>query len=42
MVCPPCAKVCGYEQEDLMSGVALADLNSMLELVQNGASTLNF
>jgi len=42
MACPPCAKVRGYEQEDLIEGVALAGSVSMLGLVQNGASTLSF
>ena len=42
MVCPPCAKVRGYEQEDLMDGVVLAGSTSMLEVVSQGASTLTF
>ncbi|MEJ2179603.1 MAG: DsrE family protein [Gammaproteobacteria bacterium] len=42
MVCPPCAKVRGYEQKDLIDGVVLAGSTSMLEVVSQGASTLTF
>ena len=42
MVCPPCAKVRGYEQEDLIDGVVFAGSTSMLEVVSQGASTLTF
>lgn len=42
MVCPPCAKVRGYEQKDLIDGIVLAGSTSMLEVVSQGASTLTF
>lgn len=42
MVCPPCAKVRGYDQKDLIDGVVLAGSTSMLEVVSQGASTLTF
>ena len=42
MVCPPCAKVRGYEQKDLIDGVVFAGSTSMLEVVSQGASTLTF
>ena len=42
MVCPPCAKVRGYEQDDLMDGVVLAGSTSMLGVVSEGAATLTF
>lgn len=42
MVCPPCAKVRGYEQQDLIDGVVLAGSVAMLEVVSQGAATLSF
>ena len=42
MVCPPCAKVRGYEQEDFIDGVTLAGSAAMLGLVSEGASALTF
>ena len=42
MVCPPCAKVRGYEQQDLIEGVTLAGSVAMLGVVSDGASTLTF
>ena len=42
MVCPPCAKVRGYEQEDFMDGVQLAGSVAMLGEVSEGAHTLTF
>lgn len=42
MVCPPCAKVRGYEQDDFIDGVVLAGSTSMLEVVSQGAATLSF
>lgn len=42
MVCPPCAKVRGYEQQDLVEGVVLAGSVAMLEVVSQGAATLSF
>jgi len=42
MVCPPCAKVRGYEPENLLEGVELAGSVSMHALIQEGAATLSF
>jgi len=42
MACPPCAKVRGYEQQDLIDGVVLAGSVAMLEVVSQGAATLSF
>lgn len=42
MVCPPCAKVRGYEQDDFMEGVQLAGSVAMLGVVSEGAHTLTF
>lgn len=42
MVCPPCAKVRGYEQDDFIDGVTLAGSTSMLGVVSEGAATLTF
>jgi len=40
MVCPPCAKVRGYEPEDFIDGVQLAGSVAMLAEVSKGASTI--
>jgi predicted peroxiredoxin len=42
LVCPPCAKVRGYEQSDFIDGVELAGSAAMLGVVADGASTLTF
>jgi predicted peroxiredoxin len=42
MVCPPCAKVRAYSEDDLIDGAVLAGAPSMLEVVKQGASTLSF
>ena len=42
LVCPPCARVRGYEQSDLMAGVELAGSAAMLGVVADGANTLTF
>jgi predicted peroxiredoxin len=42
MVCPPCAKVRGYEQSDFIDGVELAGSTAMLGVVSEGARTLTF
>ena len=41
-VCPPCAKMRGYEKEDFIDGVELAGSTAMLGVVSEGASTLTF
>lgn len=42
MACPPCAKVRGYEPDDLLDGVVIAGSAAMLEVVSQGAATLSF
>ncbi|MHC4940002.1 MAG: DsrE family protein [Planctomycetota bacterium] len=42
LVCPPCAKVRGYGEEELIDGVKLAGSVAMLEIVKQGAATLSF
>jgi len=42
LVCPPCARVRGYEPEHLIDGVTIAGAPAMLERVQQGAATLSF
>jgi predicted peroxiredoxin len=42
LVCPPCAGVRGYDQEDLIDGVTLAGSVAMLDVVQQGAATVTF
>jgi predicted peroxiredoxin len=42
LVCPPCAKVRGYEQEDLLDGVTVVGSGAMHELIKQGAATLCF
>lgn len=42
LVCPPCAKVRGYEKENLIEGAELAGSTTMLGVVSEGAKTLTF
>ena len=42
LICPPCAKVRGYSDEDLIDGVTVAGAPAMLEVVKQGAATLSF
>lgn len=42
LVCPPCIKVRGYEEGDLLEGVTIAGAPAMLEVVKEGAATLSF
>ncbi len=42
LVCPPCAGVRGYSQDDLMDGVTLAGSVAMLDEVQQGAEAITF
>jgi len=42
LVCPPCAKVRGYSEADLLDGVTLAGAPAMLAEVKEGATTLSF
>ena len=42
LVCPPCAKVRGYTEENLVDGAVLAGAPAMLAEVAAGASSLSF
>jgi predicted peroxiredoxin len=42
LVCPPCAKVRGYTEDDLIEGAVLAGAPAMLEVVNRGAATVSF
>ncbi len=42
LVCPPCAKVRGCSEDDLIEGVTVAGAPAMLEVVKQGAATLSF
>jgi predicted peroxiredoxin len=42
LVCPPCAKVRGYEEKDLLDGVIITGSGAMHELIKAGAATLSF
>jgi predicted peroxiredoxin len=42
LVCPPCAKVRGYSQEDFLDGVVIVGSSAMHELIKEGAATLSF
>jgi predicted peroxiredoxin len=42
LVCPPCAKVRGYSEEDLLDGVVITGSGAIHELIRDGAATLSF
>ena len=42
LVCPPCAKVRGYTQDDLLDGVIITGSGPIHELIIDGAATLSF
>ena len=42
LVCPPCAKVRGYTEEDLLDGVIITGSAAMHALIKEGAATLCF
>ena len=42
LVCPPCANVRGYAQDDLLEGVTITGSAAMHELIKDGAATLSF
>ena len=42
LLCPPCVKVRGYSEGDLIEGVTIAGAPTILEKVAAGASTLSF
>jgi predicted peroxiredoxin len=39
-VCPPCAKVRGYGEEDLLDGVVITGSASLHALIKQGAATI--
>ena len=41
-VCPPCAKVRGYEESDLIDGVEIKGSAALHKLIKEGANTLCF
>jgi len=42
LVCPPCAKVRGYEASDFIDGVQVVGSPALHALILDGASTLSF
>jgi predicted peroxiredoxin len=42
LICPPCAKVRGYGQEQLLDGVVITGSASLHALIKEGAATLCF
>jgi len=41
-VCPPCAKMRGYEAEDMLEGVKIVGSTAIHEQIKLGAATLSF
>lgn len=42
LACPPCAKVRGYTENDLLDGVVLTGSGAIHALIKEGAATLSF
>lgn len=42
LACPPCARVRGYEEKDLLDGVVITGSGAIHELIKAGAATLSF
>lgn len=42
LVCPPCSKVRGYADSDLIDEVTITGSGAMHELIKQGAETLSF
>lgn len=42
LVCPPCAKVRGYDEDSFIEGTVLAGAPALLEKISEGADTLSF
>lgn len=42
LVCPPCAKVRGYEETDFIDGVQVVGSPALHALILDGAATLSF
>jgi predicted peroxiredoxin len=42
LACPPCIKVRGYTEDDLLEGVTVIGSKAVHELIKEGAATLSF
>jgi predicted peroxiredoxin len=42
LACPPCAKVRGYSESDLLDGVIITGSGAIHALIKEGAATLSF
>jgi predicted peroxiredoxin len=42
LICPPCAKVRGYSERELIDGVSITSSTVMHELIKEGARALSF
>jgi predicted peroxiredoxin len=42
LVCPPCANVRGYTEDDFLPGVIITGSGAIHELIKDGAATLSF
>ena len=42
LVCPPCAKVRGYEEKDLLDGVVITGSGAIHQMIKEVAATLCF
>ncbi len=42
LACPPCVKVRGYTEDDLLDGVVITGSAAIHELINEGAATLSF
>jgi predicted peroxiredoxin len=42
LACPPCAKVRGYSEKDLIDGVVITGSAALHALIKEGAATLSF
>jgi predicted peroxiredoxin len=42
LVCPPCAKVRGYAEQDIIDGVTIAGAPGVLEMIKQDAAALCF
>ena len=42
LICPPCAKVRGYSERELIDGIRITSSSAMHELIAQGAATLSF
>jgi predicted peroxiredoxin len=42
LVCPPCAKVRGYDENELLDGVTIVGSAALHALIKDGAATLCF